>query len=299
MRSFWKTAAIVLALGAAATIPATAQSYDDSYYGGDPAAPPDGYYDDGGYYQGVYGDGSYGADVYDDPYASAYYGEDAYGYCDEYGCPDDYWNLPVYYGPVFYDDFWFNGPLYYRDWGGRRQYWIRGGWRYGGWRGARPSWYREGRYGPALGMNWYRSHNVFRQGWRGDGGRGYRSYRAPTYGAPNRFSTRPENRFQTNRSWNSGRDAGSGFGYRSQPFSGNRNFGNRNWGNRNWGNGERGFRNQFSQRAAPSGVQTPRASGERSFRGGNGGGFGGGRGGGFHGGGRFDGGGRGGGGHHR
>ena len=58
MRSFWKTAAIVLALGAAATIPATAQSYDDSYYGGDPAAPPDGYYDDGGYYQGVYGDGS-------------------------------------------------------------------------------------------------------------------------------------------------------------------------------------------------------------------------------------------------
>ncbi|MBN9587489.1 MAG: hypothetical protein BGN85_12260 [Alphaproteobacteria bacterium 64-11] len=283
MQTFWKAAVIVLALGAAAAIPARAQPYEDPYYGDDAGPPADSYYDDGGYYQGTYGDGAYGdgyydSDAYDDPYADAEYGADAYGYCDEYGCPGDYWNLPVYYGPVFYDDAWFNGPLYYRDWGGRRQYWIHGGWRYDGWRGARPNWYREGRYGPALGLNWYRSNHVFRQGWHGNGARqgygrrGYQVYRAPSYGAPNRFSTPSGNRFQTGRPWNSGRDPGSSFGYRRNFQAGNpgnsglRSFGGN--GGRNWGGGGRGSHSQFSQRPASSGFQARSSAAGQSFGGG-------------------------------
>jgi len=181
MRTILKVAAVMVAMGAAAILPAKAQPYGYRYYGNDsasgyPAAPygygSDGYYDDGGYYQGAYDDGYYGAGYYDAPYDDGYYddgyyGADAYGYCDTYGCPDSYWNLPIYYGPVYYNDVWFNGPLYYRDWGGRRQYWIHGGWRYDAWRGDRPSRYREGRYGPALGLSWYRNNHVYRQGWRG------------------------------------------------------------------------------------------------------------------------------------
>ena len=117
MRTILKVAAVRVAMGAGAILPAKAQPYGYRYYGNDsasgyPAAPygygDDGYYDDGGYYQGAYDDGYYGAGYYDAPYANSYYddgyyGADAYGYCDTYGCPDSYWNLPIYYGPVFYN----------------------------------------------------------------------------------------------------------------------------------------------------------------------------------------------------
>jgi hypothetical protein len=296
MRSFWKAAAVALAMGAAAAMPAMAQPSEDY---GSPAAP-DGYYDDGGYYQGTYDDGAYGDDYYgdqgyDDPYADAYYGEDAYGYCDEYGCPDDYWALPVYYGPVFYDDIWFNGPLYYRDWGGRRQYWIRGGWRYDGWRGSRPAWYREGRYGPALGLNWYRAHHIYRQGWHGNRGtyayrgrsNGRSAYGGPGYRSANRFSTRADNRFRTG--------IGNGYSRRNFDRRNSTGFNQRNWqdrrggnigsfnrnGGRNWSGGQHGFRNQFSQRSGAG-------FGARSTTRGSGG-----RGGAFQGSGHFGGGGHG------
>jgi hypothetical protein len=115
--------------------------------------PYDGY--GGGYYGGGY---SYGG-----------------GYCDSYGCPDDYWDRPVYYGSIYYGGSWLNGPFYYRDWNGRRQYWARGGWRYDGWSGDRPSQYRNYRYGPALGRDWYRNNRNDgdgRPGFQGRGGRG-------------------------------------------------------------------------------------------------------------------------------
>src|SRR4051812_5489436 len=83
---------------------------------------------------------------------------DSGGYCDEWGCPDDFWDLPVYYGPVYWGGYWYDGPLYYRDWYGRRQFWIRGAWHFDEWRGAHPSWWRSGRIGPALGMTYYQSH---------------------------------------------------------------------------------------------------------------------------------------------
>ena len=27
---------------------------------------------------------------------------DSGGYCDDWGCPDEYWDMPVYYGPVYF-----------------------------------------------------------------------------------------------------------------------------------------------------------------------------------------------------
>jgi hypothetical protein len=80
------------------------------------------------------------------------------GYCDDIGCPGDFWDMPVYYGPVFWEGQWYDGPLYYRDGYGRRQFWIHGDWRFDEWRGPHPGWWREGRYGPPLGADYYRQH---------------------------------------------------------------------------------------------------------------------------------------------
>ncbi|MGN6147695.1 MAG: hypothetical protein ACTHPD_04070 [Rhizomicrobium sp.] len=98
------------------------------------------------------------------------------GYCDSYGCPDSYWDFPVWYGPVYWRGTWYRGPLYYRDdMGDRRVYWIAGGWHHDQWRGARPDWWYRGHYyaGPALGYDYYRGHG-FRHNrdryWRGDWG---------------------------------------------------------------------------------------------------------------------------------
>lgn len=114
----------------------------------------------------VQGQGGY----YGDPYGGGYYADSDYGYCDAYGCPSDYWNQPVYYGSIYFNNAWLDGPFYYRDWGGARQYWVHGGWHNDSWRGARPDRYREGRYGPALGRDYYRTNHVYRQGAR-DGNR--------------------------------------------------------------------------------------------------------------------------------
>ena len=97
---------------------------------------------------------------------------DSGGYCDDWGCPDEYWDLPVFYGPVYYRGRWYQGPVYYRNYGGARWYWIRGGWRLDEWRGPHPRWWRAGyRYGPALGYSFYLG-NGFRHDrdryWRGN-----------------------------------------------------------------------------------------------------------------------------------
>jgi hypothetical protein len=99
------------------------------------------------------------------------------GYCDSYGCPDGYWDFPVWYGPVYWHGTWYRGPVYYREDFGRRQYWIAGGWHHDQWRGSRPDWWYRGHYyaGPALGYDYYRGHG-FRHNrdrhWRGDNWRG-------------------------------------------------------------------------------------------------------------------------------
>jgi hypothetical protein len=81
------------------------------------------------------------------------------GYCDNFGCPDGYWDQPVWYGPVYYGGGWYQGPVYYRDIGGEHWYWIHGGWHRDEWRGPRPGWWRaDYRFGPALGFDWYQGH---------------------------------------------------------------------------------------------------------------------------------------------
>ncbi|MFZ1007140.1 MAG: hypothetical protein WAN65_09900 [Candidatus Sulfotelmatobacter sp.] len=79
------------------------------------------------------------------------------GYCDRWGCPGDYWGFPVFYGPVYYDGEWYNGPVYYREYDGGYEYWVHGGWHRDEWRGERPDWARDVHYGPALGHDYYRS----------------------------------------------------------------------------------------------------------------------------------------------
>jgi hypothetical protein len=87
------------------------------------------------------------------------YDNDSGGYCDNFGCPDGYWDQPVWYGPVYYGGGWYQGPVYYRDIGGEHLFWIHGGWHRDEWRGPHPGWWRaDYRFGPALGFSWYQGH---------------------------------------------------------------------------------------------------------------------------------------------
>jgi len=92
------------------------------------------------------------------PDGSISFSTDTGGYCDSFGCPDDYWDLPVYYGPVYYGGIWYRGPVYYREIRGHHFYWLRSGWRRNEWHGPLPSWAARPHYGPALGINFYYEH---------------------------------------------------------------------------------------------------------------------------------------------
>jgi hypothetical protein len=126
MKISWKTAVAALALtaGATAALPASAQSFGLGF----------------------------------GPRGGINFSYDSGGYCDQFGCPDNFWDMPVYYGPVFWRGDWYDGPVYYREAFGHRQFWIHGDWRNDEWRGPHPGWWREGRYGPPLGVDYYRSH---------------------------------------------------------------------------------------------------------------------------------------------
>ncbi len=81
---------------------------------------------------------------------------DYYDYYDEpppWGLPPDYCDYPVYFGPVFWDGFWYRGPIYYRWYGGERLFWLHGGWHRDGWRGGpMPSVRWNDRGGPPRGF---------------------------------------------------------------------------------------------------------------------------------------------------
>ena len=89
----------------------------------------------------------FGFPAYDDDdgyYGYPYYGyddDDYYGYADPcayydyydapppWGLPPGYCGYPVYYGPFYWGDTWYRGPLYYRwDDDHRRVYWVNHGW---------------------------------------------------------------------------------------------------------------------------------------------------------------------------
>lgn len=89
------------------------------------------------------------------------------GYCDAWGCMDDYWNYPVYYCPVYYRGHWYSGPVYYRYTRGDYWYWIHGGWRRESSYRSRPSWACQDRYGPPLDLDFYIWNGFYvRDDWR-------------------------------------------------------------------------------------------------------------------------------------
>ncbi|HEY0281450.1 MAG TPA: hypothetical protein VGC27_02375 [Rhizomicrobium sp.] len=92
---------------------------------------------------------------------------DSGGYCDSWGCPDDFWDYPIYYCPVYFRGSWYNGPLYFRQYGGEYWYWIQGNWRRDQWRSMRPNWACLDRYGPPLGFEYYENNGFrIRSEWR-------------------------------------------------------------------------------------------------------------------------------------
>jgi hypothetical protein len=89
------------------------------------------------------------------------------GYCDSLGCPDEFWDYPVAYCPVYFAGEWYRGPFYYRTWQGDYFYWIRGDWRRDEWSGDRPDDACVGRYGPPLDYDFYISNGfIWRDEWR-------------------------------------------------------------------------------------------------------------------------------------
>src|SRR4051812_43434104 len=228
------------ALGALAGT-ASAQPYDESYYGDQAYGPPPA---------------PYGAQPgYGDPYAydQAYADFDpTYGYCDPYyGCPDDYYDLPLYYGDVFYDGSWINGPFYYRDYGGRRQFWTHGGWHNGN--------YRGGRFGPALGRSFYAQ--------RGFSGRSFN--RAGNWGGQN-YARRAYN---GGGNWNGGgfnRGFSGRSSFQAQPQA-NQNFGFRGRGNYGGWN-RQNFQSGGGWQGRSQAQAQVQAQPRQSFQGGGGGG---------------------------
>lgn len=77
------------------------------------------------------------------------------GYCDSWGCPDYFWNYPIYYCPVYYQGRWYRGPVYYRSYRGGNLFWIHGGWRRDYWRDRRPYGACVDRFGPPLDLDFY------------------------------------------------------------------------------------------------------------------------------------------------
>lgn len=280
MKNFTKAAIVAFGVtGALAAVPASAQPYDPSY-------DQEGYYeDDGAYPQDAYaqGYGAYGDQTaYDDQYGA--------GYCDEYGCPEDYYDLPVYYGDVYYGGSWLTGPLYYRDLYGSRQFWVHGGWRSANHRG--------GRFGPALGRNWYAQNRGYRNGfanrnaWRGANG-GYRQrsygnrdfgqrnfdqgYRQRSFSGSSNFTPNTRQSFRGNNDWRSNWSNRQGFGQNS---FGQNSFRQRDAGQaqsfsqqrQSFGGGDRGSwrQNQRAPQAQSSGDGGRRNWGGRSEGGGRG-----------------------------
>jgi hypothetical protein len=92
------------------------------------------------------------------------------GYCDQGGCPNNFWRYRIYYGPVFYHHRWFRGPVYTKDDYGRNFFWINGGWHRDEWHARRPSWARNEYFGPPQSRDFYQANNFGRHDGYGDHG---------------------------------------------------------------------------------------------------------------------------------
>ena len=55
-----------------------------------------------------------------------------------WGLPDDYCDDLVSFDPIFFDGFWYRGPIYHRHHHGKDEVWLHGGWHENNWQGRRP-----------------------------------------------------------------------------------------------------------------------------------------------------------------
>jgi hypothetical protein len=246
MRNLFRAAIIAFGATGALAAPAGAQPYDrynngDPYESGNPYGAPSGTpYNQ--YNQGYdQYDQGYGPDQgYGDPYAEQAPSCDPY-----YGCPDDYYDLPLYYGDVFYDGGWATGPFFYRDYGGRRQFWTHGGWHSGQ--------YRGGRFGPALGRSFYTNRNFgggggYRGGFnRGGSGGNYGPGYARRAYQPDRSFQNQTQPYTAGHNWNRGSFGGGG-GWNRQGFAGQTAQPYQGQSFQGQGNGG-GFRSRFQGQA--------------------------------------------------
>ena len=178
---------------------------------------------------------------------------DYYDYYDEpppWGLPPDYCDYPVYFEPVYYDGYWYRGPIYSRWYGGERLFWLNGGWRHDGWRGARPDIRWQDRGGWGRGNGAYRGgydrnrsydngggHNNFYSGgshnnWSGNSG-GH-SWSGGNGGSNNVYSGSGHSNWSGNHNWSGGSSSGHSW---SGGNSGGHSWSGGGSGGHNWSGG--------------------------------------------------------------
>jgi len=169
------------------------------------------------------------------------------GYCDRWGCPDGFYNYPVWYGPVFVGGNWYQGPVYWRDWGGSRWYWVHGGWHRDEWRGPRPGWWSSSyHYGPALGFNYYHDHGFYIPQrhwdyWHGHGGYDWeRSHNVDWRRDYDRHDDRGWGDRHDDRGWGDHHDNGNHWGDRHDDHAdwGDHHDNGNHWGDRHDDHGD-------------------------------------------------------------
>lgn len=149
---------------------------------------------------------------------------DYYDYYDAappWGLPPDYCDYPVYFEPVFFDGYWYRGPIYYRWNHGHRLFWLHGGWRSDEWHGPRPAniqWRHRGGWNhglrPGIGV---------RGGIRG-GFRGGVGHARPAAGNDGFLPHSGEHRELPQRSWSGGNGFHGEQGSFAHPSFGNDGF---------------------------------------------------------------------------
>ena len=131
-------------------------------------------------------------------------------------------DLPVYDGAVLFDGGWYNGPFFWRDFGGHREFWIHGGWRGGQFRG--------GHFGAALGRDFFARRGIGTFAHGGNFGRGNFGHQNFARFAPQRSFQQPA--FNGFRGGFAGRTS-----FNAQPRAGFGGFEGRGGGGWNHGGG--------------------------------------------------------------
>ena len=175
----------------------------------------------------------YGPDApaFSDP--CAYY--DYYDQPPPWGLPPDYCDYPVYFEPVFFDGYWYRGPIYYRWEDGERLFWLNGGWRRDEWRGPRPQirWQDRGGWGRGHDRGGWGGRAYNNGGGRDDRGGGYNHWSGQSGGRAYYNGGDREDRGGDNNHW-SGQSGGRAY------YNGGDRREDRGGGNNHWSGGQSG-----------------------------------------------------------